>query len=306
MVDVSITGFVTWLRNWFYTKQEIDDNKQDKLVPGINLKTINNNSLLGVGNINISGGSSGSALACVSDFDVDSTDLDNIELYIDACQGKVIESISKTSVGLVDTYTITYDNEDTYQFTVTNGSDATVTYTPTVTSSTTGAYKIGEINGTSIYGKDTDTHQSLTNYIQKSNTSGLVKNDGTIDTSAYLTEHQSLANYVQKETGKGLFSGSYSDLTNKPSFTPTVTSSTTGAYKIGSINISGSSVDIYGKDTGGSGGSGSVIGTGSFSIDNNGHLIVELPDGVDNPYFINNSGHLVYDTSNAYNSGLIE
>ena len=56
-----------------------------------------------------------------------------------------------------------------------------------------------------------------------------------------------------------------------------------------------------------SGGSGSaVIGTGSFSINNNGHLIVELPDGVDNPYFINNNGHLIYDTSNSYNGGLIE
>lgn len=46
-----------------------------------------------------------------------------------------------------------------------------------------------------------------------------------------------------------LFSGSYVDLTNKPSYTPTITSSTNGAYKIGSINISGSNVDIYGKDT---------------------------------------------------------
>ena len=51
------------------------------------------------------------------------------------------------------------------------------------------------------------------------------------------------------------------------------------------------------------GGGGSVIGTGSFSIDNNGHLIVELPNAVDNPYFINNNGHLVYDTSNTYNGG---
>ena len=49
------------------------------------------------------------------------------------------------------------------------------------------------------------------------------------------------------------------------------------------------------------GGGGSVIGTGSFSINNNGHLVVELPNGVDNPYFINNQGHLVYDTSNTHN-----
>ena len=75
-------------------------------------------------------------------------------------------------------------------------------------------------------------HQSLTNYIQKSQTSGLIKNDGTIDSTSYST-----------------FSGSYSDLSNKPSYTATITSSTANAYKIGSINISGSSVDIYAKDT---------------------------------------------------------
>ena len=49
------------------------------------------------------------------------------------------------------------------------------------------------------------------------------------------------------------------------------------------------------------GGGGSVIGTGSFSIDEYGHLIVELPDAVDNPYYINNNGHLIYDTSNTHN-----
>lgn len=49
------------------------------------------------------------------------------------------------------------------------------------------------------------------------------------------------------------------------------------------------------------GGGGSVIGTGSFSINNNGHLIVELPNAVDNPYFIDNNGHLIYDTTNTHN-----
>ena len=41
-------------------------------------------------------------------------------------------------------------------------------------------------------------------YIAKSQTSGLVKNDGTIDTNIYLTEHQSLANYVEKSQTSGL------------------------------------------------------------------------------------------------------
>ena len=44
------------------TNQRVDaleNGKQDKLVSGVNIKTVNNNSLLGSGNINISGGGSG-------------------------------------------------------------------------------------------------------------------------------------------------------------------------------------------------------------------------------------------------------
>lgn len=32
-------------------------------------------------------------------------------------------------------------------------------------------------------------HQSLSDYVQKSQTAGLIKNDGTIDTNIYLTQH---------------------------------------------------------------------------------------------------------------------
>jgi len=45
------------------------------------------------------------------------------------------------------------------------------------------------------------------------------------------------------------------------------------------------------------GGSTSVTAVGQFSINNNGHLIVQLPTGMDNPYSINSNGHLIYDTS---------
>ena len=58
--------------------------------------------------------------------------------------------------------------------------------------------------------------------------------------------------YDDLDNKPSLFSGSYADLSNKPSYTATVTSSTTGAYEIGKINVSGSSQTIYGKDTGGS------------------------------------------------------
>ena len=68
-----------------------------------------------------------------------------------------------------------------------------------------------------------DWVELLTDYILKSDTPGFVLNDGSIDTNVYLTEHQSLEDYVAKEQGKGLFSGSYTDLTDKPSI-PTKTS----------------------------------------------------------------------------------
>ena len=46
------------------------------------------------------------------------------------------------------------------------------------------------------------SHQDLSNYVQKSQTNGLIKNDGTIDTTSYST-----------------FNGNYDNLTNKPTIT---------------------------------------------------------------------------------------
>lgn len=50
---------VTWLKQWFYTEDEIDtllNAKQNTLISGSSIKTINNQSVLGSGNISISGG----------------------------------------------------------------------------------------------------------------------------------------------------------------------------------------------------------------------------------------------------------
>ena len=41
-------------------------------------------------------------------------------------------------------------------------------------------------------------HQSLTNYVQKSQTAGLLKNDGTVDTNTYLTQHQDISGKADK------------------------------------------------------------------------------------------------------------
>ncbi len=67
--------------------------------------------------------------------------------------------------------------------------------------------------------------------------------------SGYITSSDILGKANTSDLASVATSGSYSDLSNKPSYTPTITSSETGAYKIGSININGSNVDIYGKDT---------------------------------------------------------
>ena len=51
-------------------------------------------------------------------------------------------------------------------------------------------------------------HQSLANYIQKSSTSGLVKNDGTIDTNTYLTQHQDISGKEDKTSIESVATGS--------------------------------------------------------------------------------------------------
>ncbi len=65
-------------------------------------------------------------------------------------------------------------------------------------------------------------HQSLSNYVQKNNTAGLIKNDGTIDTTSYST-----------------FSGSYNDLSNKPSIPASSSDLSDGSDLLKKSNTSG-------------------------------------------------------------------
>ena len=59
--DVDFDSLVNRLKNWFYDETEVNallNEKQDTLVSGSNIKTINNQSLLGSGNISLQGGGS--------------------------------------------------------------------------------------------------------------------------------------------------------------------------------------------------------------------------------------------------------
>jgi len=51
----------------------------------------------------------------------------------------------------------------------------------------------------SNYETKAELETTLGDYIQKSSTAGLVKNDGTIDTNTYLTQHQDISGKVDKE-----------------------------------------------------------------------------------------------------------
>ena len=73
---------------WFYTKSEMDtalNSKQNNLVSGTNIKTINNNSLLGSGNITIQGGGGGASN--IFDLDLSSTYGDTVLEEGSDCDG---------------------------------------------------------------------------------------------------------------------------------------------------------------------------------------------------------------------------
>ena len=94
--------FKTLIKQNFYDKDEVDDalsDKQDSLVSGTNIKTVNNNSLLGSGNISISGsGTVDSSLSTTSTNPVQNQAITN-----------EINSINN-SITNINTYTTHLDN----------------------------------------------------------------------------------------------------------------------------------------------------------------------------------------------------
>ena len=207
--DKAIIGF---LNNSIYDavcygaldKQIHDDSKQDLLISGQNIKTINHTSLLGSGNIDIQGGGSDVDIVTSWEPTPSDTKVPSEKLTKNTLDNKVDKS---STTGLLKND----GTVDTTSYSTFSGSYNDLSNKPTIPT------KISDLTN------DSD-------FIEKSNTSGLVKNDGTIDTSTYLTS-SALSNYVQKSSTNGLlkndgtvdttsystFSGSYSDLSNKPS-----------------------------------------------------------------------------------------
>lgn len=107
-------------------------------------------------------------------------------------------------------------------------------------------------NHDSRYYTESEIDTALSNKVSKSSTSGLLKNDGTVDTSSYITS-SALSNYVQKSNTTGLlkndgtvdttsystFSGSYNDLSNKPTIPTKISDLTNDSDFIEKSNTSG-------------------------------------------------------------------
>ena len=213
------------------TKTTLDE-KQATLVSGTNIKTINNNSILGSGNIDIQG----------------------ISVDIVTSWEQTPSDSKVASEKLVKDTLDTKANASSLSTVATSGSYADLSNKPTIpskisdltndsdfieTSSTAGLIKNDGTIDTNAY----ITNSALTNYIQKSNTSGLIKNDGSIDTNTYLTQMKvgSTANYIVYTTTNGVLAskeklgninylGRIGSTANKPLITTTNGTITTGSF----------------------------------------------------------------------------
>lgn len=72
------------------------------------------------------------------------------------------------------------------------------TYNDATEQEANGAKLLGVVSGVTKLVKVGDVKPDMTDYVQKSNTNGLLKNDGKVDTNTYLTQHQDISGKQDK------------------------------------------------------------------------------------------------------------
>ena len=92
--------------------------------------------------------------------------------------------------------------------------------------------KVSKVAITGSYYDLTDKPTIPSNCVQKSSTTGLLKNDGTVDTNTYLTSHQDISGKANSaDLATVAVTGSYNDLTDKPTI-PVIWRGTQAQYDL--------------------------------------------------------------------------
>lgn len=237
------------------TAYDLASRKQDALVSGTNIKTINNTSLLGSGNISTFSGSYND-LTNKPTIPTKVSDLTNDSGFITNTVNNLTNYYTKTN-------TYTKSEVDQLISTVSSLNIEVVQTLPTQDISTSTIYLVPKTASTNdnydeyIYVNNSwehigSTQVDLSNYYTKAQTDALL--DDKADTSDLPTKTSDLTNdsgFISTETdpifsasvasditssdisnwnGKSDFSGSYNDLTNKPTIPPEVTESTVSGW----------------------------------------------------------------------------
>lgn len=211
--------------------------KQDTLVSGTNIKTINSTSLLGSGNISVQATITGGATT------ITTSNLTANRALISNASGKVaVSDVTSTELGYLDGVTSAIQTQLNGKATSSDITSAISTHNSSNTAHsdirtaiTNGlANKVDKITTASkVYATNASGGQTSLSYdaFATGNTVALRGNDGTVDVSTpYANNHATNKSYVDtalnaKANSADLAtvatSGSYNDLSNKPTI-PTV------------------------------------------------------------------------------------
>lgn len=152
------------IRSLMYSVQTLSTEKQETLVSGENIKTINGQSILGSGNIDIQGGGGGAQVQ--SDWNETNVDAPSYiknkpNVYVKPTTGIPSTDLAQavqTSLGKAETALQVQEQADW------NETD----------------------NTKPSFIKNKPTIPDVSNFVEKNQTSGLLRNDGTVDTNHYL------------------------------------------------------------------------------------------------------------------------
>lgn len=165
----------------YLTTGSASSTYQPILTSGTNIKTVNNESLLGSGNITIQGGTSVDIVTSWNSTTSDSK-VPSEKLAKTSLDGKLDNAITSTAVTIAssDNILITDYSDSSKVKRVANILASQV-------KDSSAHSNIGSSANDTQATINTDIDTALGNKISKSSTTGLLKNDGSVDTSAYIT-----------------------------------------------------------------------------------------------------------------------